>query len=236
MAERGHAVDRSGVAIENRTIPGPAGAPDVPVRIYSPEGLTQTVAWILHIHGGGFVMGNLDSELGSCVGLCRDLGVVVVSVDYRLAPETPYPGPLEDCYAALQWVSGNGAQLKIDPARIAVFGLSAGGGLAAATALLARDRGGPPIRFQLLMYPVTAYDFETASYHQNAEGYLLERADMIYYWRHYLPNEAAAAEPYAAPLGADLRGLPPAHVTMAEFEDANPHTFNGMYNFWCTRG
>ncbi len=97
-------VDRSGVAIENRSIPGPAGAPEIPVRIYSPEGLDNAVPGILHIHGGGFVIGDLDSELGSCIALCRNLGVVVVSVDYRLAPETPYPGPLEDCYAALQWM------------------------------------------------------------------------------------------------------------------------------------
>ena len=143
-------VDRSGVAIENRNIPGPAGAPDVPVRIYIPEGLNQTVPGILHIHGGGFVIGDLDSELGSCVALCRNLGVVVVSVDYRLAPETPYPGPLEDCYAALQWVSSNSAQLQIDPARLAVFGLSAGGGLSAATGAA---RQGPRRPADLLPVP-----------------------------------------------------------------------------------
>ena len=146
-------LDESGIAIENRTVPGPAGAPEVPVRIFSPEGLDQAVPGLLHIHGGGFVIGDLDSEQGSCLALCRKLGVVVVSVDYRLAPETPYPGPLEDCYAALEWVSSNSAKLNLDPARLAVIGASAGGGLSAATALLARDRGGPSLCFQYLGIP-----------------------------------------------------------------------------------
>ncbi|MDX1736503.1 MAG: alpha/beta hydrolase, partial [Halioglobus sp.] len=150
IGEMNASLDHSGVASEDRNIPGPEGAPDVPVRIYRPDGQAATVPAILHIHGGGFVVGNLDSELGSCLTLCRELGVVVVSVDYRLSPETPFPGGLEDCYAALTWMHDNAAQLNIDPARVAVLGMSAGGGLSAATALLARDRGGPPICFQYL--------------------------------------------------------------------------------------
>jgi acetyl esterase len=216
-------VDRSGVVIENRHIPGPVGAPEVPVRIYSPAGLDQTVPGILHIHGGGFVIGDLDSELGSCVALCRNLGVVVVSVDYRLAPETPYPGPLEDCYAALKWVSGNGAQLKLDPARLAVFGQSAGGGLSAATALLARDRGGPPICFQYLGIPELDDRLQTASMQRFVDTPMWNRPNAELSWDFYLGDQyqrGADDVPYhAAPARAeDLAGLPPAYVSTMEFD------------------
>ena len=134
IAQLNTELDHTGVNVENRDIPGPDGAAGIALRLYSPVGLAAAVPGLLHLHGGGFVIGDLDSELGSCVALCRNLGVVVVSVDYRLAPETPYPGPLEDCYTALAWVSDNSAELQIDPARLAVYGASAGGGLAAATA------------------------------------------------------------------------------------------------------
>jgi len=216
-------VDRSGVAIENRSIPGPVGAPDIPVRIYSPEGLDKTVPGILHIHGGGFVIGDLDSELGSCVALCRNLGVVVVSVDYRLAPETPYPGPLEDCYAALKWMSSNSAQLKIDPARLAVFGLSAGGGLSAATALLARDRGGPPICFQYLGIPELDDRLQTPSMLRFVDTPMWNRPNAELSWDFYLGDQyqrGADDVPYhAAPARAeDLAGLPPAYVSTMEFD------------------
>jgi acetyl esterase len=118
-------LDTSGVIIEDRQVPGPAGAPDVAVRIYTPEGLEGEVPGLLHIHGGGFVIGDLETEHGACVALCRNLGIVVVSVDYRLAPETPYPGGLEDCYAALQWVGANCGALHIDLDRLGIFGQSA---------------------------------------------------------------------------------------------------------------
>jgi acetyl esterase len=216
-------VDRSGVAIENRAIPGPVGAPDVPVRIYSPEGLDRTVPGILHIHGGGFVIGDLDSELGSCVALCRTLCVVVVSVDYRLAPETPYPGPLEDCYAALAWMSSNSAQLNIDRARLAVFGLSAGGGLSAATALLARDRGGPPICFQYLGIPELDDRLQTPSMQRFVDTPMWNRPNAELSWDFYLGDQyqrGADDVPYqAAPARAeDLAGLPPAYVSTMEFD------------------
>jgi acetyl esterase len=216
-------VDRSGVAIENRHIPGPVGAPDVPVRIYSPEGLDRTVPGILHIHGGGFVIGDLDSELGSCVALCRNLGVVVVSVDYRLAPETPYPGPLEDCYAALKWASSNAAQLKIDPVRLAVFGLSAGGGLSAALCLLARDRGGPGICFQYLGIPELDDRLHTPSMRRFVDTPMWNRPNAELSWDFYLGDQyqrGADDVPYhAAPARAeDLAGLPPAYVSTMEFD------------------
>jgi acetyl esterase len=216
-------VDPKGVVIENRTVPGPAGAPEVPVRIYSPEGLAQTVPGILHIHGGGFVIGNLDSEMGSCISLCRDLGVVVVSVDYRLAPETPYPGPLEDCYAALRWVNSHCESLRIDPTRLAIFGQSAGGGLSAALALLARDRGGPPICFQYLGIPELDDRLETASMQRFVDTPMWNRPNAILSWEFYLGDQyerGADDVPYhAAPARAEnLAGLPPAYVSTMEFD------------------
>jgi acetyl esterase len=216
-------LDYHGITIENRTVPGPAGAPEVPVRIYSPEGLQATVPGILHIHGGGFVIGNLDSELGACLSLCRNLGVVVVSVDYRLAPETPYPGPLEDCYAALQWTSQHSAQLHIDPARLAVYGLSAGGGLAAATALLARDRGGPALCFQYLGIPELDDRLQTVSMQRFIDTPMWNRPNAELSWDFYLGEQhrrGADDVPYlAAPARAeDVSGLPPAYVSTMEFD------------------
>ncbi len=216
-------LDESGVVIANQTITGPEGAPAVPVRIYTPEGLNAAVPALLHIHGGGFVIGSLDSEHGSCVALCRRLGVVIISVDYRLAPETPYPGPLEDCYAALVWTSSNSARLLIDPARVAVFGQSAGGGLAAAVALLARDRKGPQICFQYLGIPELDDRLETASMKRFVDTPMWNRPNAELSWDFYLGDQyqrGAPDVPYlAAPARAeDLAGLPPAYVNTMEFD------------------
>jgi acetyl esterase len=143
----------------------------------------------------------------------------VVSVDYRLAPETKFPGAADDCYAATVWAAQQAARINGDANRIAVGGDSAGGNLAAVIALMARDRGGPPLAFQLLVYPVTARDFATSSYRQNAEGYGLSLDSMRWYWDHYLQNPADASNPYAAPLVAqDLKGVPPALVITAEYD------------------
>lgn len=223
VAQANADIDETGIDIENTSIPGPPGAPDIPVRIYSPERLAENVPGILHIHGGGFVIGNLDSELGSCIGLCRGLGVVVVSVDYRLAPETPYPGPLEDCYAALSWVSDNSAQLKIDSTHLAVFGQSAGGGLSAATALLARDRGGPALCFQYLGIPELDDRLETTSMQQFVDTPMWNRPNAELSWDYYLGDQyqrGADDVPYhAAPARADnLSGLPPAYISTMEFD------------------
>lgn len=216
-------LDESGISIDNRRIAGPPSAPEVPVRILTPQELLAPVPAILHIHGGGFVIGNLDSEHGSCLALCRRLGVVVVSVDYRLAPETPYPGPLEDCYAALQWMHANCAQLQIDPARIAVFGASAGGGLAAALALLARDRGGPAISFQYLGIPELDDRLQTPSMQSFVDTPMWNRPNAELSWDFYLGDQfqrGADDVPYhAAPARAqDLSGLPPAYVSTMEFD------------------
>ena len=216
-------LDESGVVIAEQAIAGPEGAPEVPVRIYTPEGLNAAVPGILHIHGGGFVIGNLDSEHGTCVALCRRLGVVIVSVDYRLAPETPYPGPLEDCYAALQWASSNSARLQIDPARLAIFGQSAGGGLAAALALLARDRSGPAICFQYLGIPELDDRLQTSSMQRFVDTPMWNRPNAEISWDFYLGDQyqrGADDVPYhAAPARAeDLTGLPPAYVNTMEFD------------------
>jgi acetyl esterase/lipase len=214
-------VDRTGVAIEDRDFAGPDGR--VPIRIYTPEGKQDTSPGLLHIHGGGFVIGDLESELGSCVALCRNLGITVVSVDYRLAPETPYPGGLEDCYAALQWMAQNAAELQVDQERIGLIGMSAGGGLSAATALLARDRGGPKVCFQYLGIPEVDDRLDTPSMLQFVDTPMWNRPAAIQSWDHYLGDKyqrgADDVPPYAAPARAtDLEGLPPAYVSTMEFD------------------
>jgi acetyl esterase len=203
-------------SVENRRIPGPAG--EIPIRIYQPYGLGVKPV-LVYLHGGGWVIGTLDSYDSVCRELAEGAGCVVVSVDYRLAPEHRYPAAPEDCYAAVKWVSANAAALGADAKRIAVGGDSAGGNLSAVVTQMARDKGGPALAFQLLIYPVTDADFTRRSYVDNAEGYLLTTASMHWFWDHYVPNAAQRAEPYASPIrAADLTGLPPAWVCTAEFD------------------
>jgi acetyl esterase len=174
---------------------------------------------IVYFHGGGFVIGNLDSHDGTCRALANASGCAVVSVDYRLAPEHRFPAAPEDCYAALRFVAERGAELGIDARRLAVAGDSAGGNLAAVTALLARERRGPDVRFQLLVYPVADHAFDTPSYRDNAEGYFLSAAMMRWFWGHYLERPEQGDDPLASPLRAkDLAGLPPALVITAEYD------------------
>jgi len=202
--------------IENRKIPGPAG--EIPVRIYQPHGAGVKPV-LVYLHGGGWVIGSLDSYDATCRELAEGAGCVVVSVDYRLAPEHRYPAAPEDCHAAVRWVAANAASLGADPKRLAVGGDSAGGNLSAVVSQMARDKGGPAIHFQLLIYPVTDADFTRRSYVDNADGYLLTTAAMHWFWDHYLPAKSQRAEPYASPLrAADLSGLPPAWVCTAEFD------------------
>ena len=203
-------------AVEDRSILGPDG--DLPVRIYTPEGTGPfpILAWY---HGGGWVIGDLESADPTARNLCKGAGCVVVSVDYRLAPETKFPGPAEDCYAATVWAAENASSLGADGSRIAVGGDSAGGNLAAAVSLMAADRGGPSIVHQLLVYPVTERNYQTVSYEDNAEGFLLARDAMRFYWDAYLDDEADATNPYAAPMAAgNLAGQPSALVITAEFD------------------
>ena len=202
--------------VDDRSIPVPNG--QVPVRIYSPAGPGPFPA-LVYFHGGGWVVGDLEMSDGTCRELCVGGDCVVVSVDYHLAPEVKFPIPPEECYAATSWVAEEGPALNVDPSKIAVGGVSAGGNLAAVVALMARDRDGPSIVFQLLVVPVTDRNFETVSYHDNVEGYLLDRDGMIWYWDHYLSDPIEAMSPYAAPLQAEsLNGLPSALVITAEFD------------------
>jgi acetyl esterase len=203
--------------IESRTIPGPAGA--IPVRVYANSTTAERAPAIAFFHGGGWVIGSLDTHDNFCRALANRTGSVVVSVAYRLAPEAPYPAAAEDCYAATCWIAEHGAELGADGARLAVAGDSAGGNLAAVVALLARDRGGPALRHQGLIYPVTDADFDRASYVANAEGHLLTRQAMQWFWNHYVPDAARRNDAYAAPLrAANLAGLPPATVQTAEYD------------------
>ncbi len=202
--------------VEDRSIPGPDS--EVPVRIYTPAG-SGPFPVLVWFHGGGWVVGDLDSADATARHLTVGAGCIVVSVDYRLAPETKFPGPAEDCYAAVQWVAENASQINGAANNIAVGGDSAGGNLAAAVSLMAQDRGGARPVHQLLVYPVTDRDFRSISYRDNADGYQLTRDTMIWYWDHYLESEGDAANPYAAPLQAkDLAGQPPALVITAEFD------------------
>jgi acetyl esterase len=193
---------------------------DIPVRIYrKSDHANDQRPLIIYFHGGGFVIGNLDSHQISCVRLCEDTGWPVVSVDYRLAPEHPFPAAPEDCFSALCWAAENADTIGADTSRIAVVGESAGGNLAAATALLTRDRKGPAVGFQLLFYPVIDTDFTTPSYQDFAAGPLLPERLMRAYWRHYLGGAETTDDAYAAPLrAATLADLPPAAIATAEVD------------------
>src|SRR2546428_1392607 len=202
--------------VETRAVPGRRG--EIPVRVYTPEGRAPFPV-LVYFHGGGWVIGSLETHDGICRHLANAAGAVVVSVDYRLAPEHPFPASGEDAYAATRWVAANAAALGGDPRRIAVGGDSAGGNLAAVVSLMARDRGGPPLVFQLLVYPVTDLPSANASYRENAEGYFLTAKSMHWFFAHYCGANPDASDPYLCPLRAkNLRGLPPALVVTAEFD------------------
>lgn len=200
--------------VRDRTIPGPAGP--VPVRVYTPPGDGPFPVFV-NFHGGGWVIGDLDTADAVCRDICATAGCVVVSVDYRLAPEHPYPAAVDDAFAATRWAAGNMAEISGN-GRLAVGGESAGGNLAAVVSARARDQGGPDIHFQLLLYPVTDCDLDRASYLENGQGYLLERDTMRWFWDHYCPDLAERRRADASPVRADLSNLPPALVVTAEFD------------------
>ncbi len=222
------AVDTRGLEIRDLTLPGDAAHPALPLRLYRPAQASASAApgaALLYIHGGGFVVGSLETEHGSCAQIARELGIPVVSVDYRLAPEHPYPAGLEDCYRALGWLHAEAAALGVDTNRIGVFGQSAGGGLAAALCLLARDRQGPAICFQFLGMPELDDRLHTPSMRAFTDTPLWNRPNAELSWAYYLGE---AWQPggdnvpmYAAPARASadqLRGLPPTYVTAMEFD------------------
>ena len=204
-------------SVENRTIPGPDGP--IPIRVYhDTEPARENRPVLAWFHGGGHVIGSLDTHDAMARSLCREAGCVVVSVDYRMGPEHPFPAAVEDCVAAVRWIAESGAEVGADPGCIAVGGDSAGGNLAAVAALTARDEGGPALRHQLLVYPVTDYRCRGPSYERYARGYgTLEAESMHWFQRHYLGGPDPAEDWRASPLlAADLSGLPPALVVTAE--------------------
>ncbi len=202
-------------AVEDRVLPGPGGG--LPVRIYRPDIGGDDLPALVYFHGGGHVVGSPHTHDATTRNLCHGAGCVVMSVDYRLAPEHKFPAAAEDAFAAVRWCAAHGAEIGVDPRRIAIGGDSAGGNLAAVAALMAREAGGPAIRLQVLVYPVTDYACDTASYHTWATGYVLEAASMRWYRDHYLRDESDRHDWRAAPLrAADLSGLPPAFVLTAQ--------------------
>lgn len=204
--------------IEDRTIEGPAG--DLLLRLYDPrdEPREQTPL-LVFFHGGGFVVGSLETHDGTCRKLAVETGYPILSVDYRLAPENPFPAALEDCYTALEWAEANAADLDADPERLVVAGDSAGGNLAAATALRSRDQDGPEVATQVLVYPVVGNAFETDSYEENAEGYFLTAEEMDWFRDQYFENDVDEGNVYARPrVSRDLSDLPPATVITAGYD------------------
>jgi acetyl esterase/lipase len=206
-------------AVEDRVVPGPHG--DIPVRVYTPsrDDATSPLPAVTYLHGGGWVFMGIETHDTICRRLTAASGCVVVSVDYRLAPEHPFPIPLDDCYAAVSWVAQHPHELGTEPGLVAVMGDSAGGNLAAGVTLAARERGGPRLAAQVLVYPALDPARDTPSYVENGSGYFLDDPGMEWFWNQYLQHDDHAKDPFGAPSRADeLSGLPPATVITAEFD------------------
>ncbi len=207
----------STIQVENLTIP--LEGADIPVRIYRPAAGIEPMPAVVYLHGGGWVLGTLDSNDSIAWGLAEGAGAVVISVDYRLSPEYPYPIPFQDCFGVVSYLSLQAASFGIDPRRIGVAGDSAGGNLSAAISLKARDQGHPTIAVQALIFPVLDTDIDLPSYIENRDAPGLTRADMIYYLNAYLGEEWSAADQYAMPArAADLTNLPPTLIHTAEID------------------
>ncbi|MFG3157845.1 alpha/beta hydrolase [Streptomyces sp. NPDC048219] len=219
-ALRGRSAPDDGLEVTDREIPARAGSPDIPVRIYARPAGEQPVPCLLFFHGGGFVTGNLDTEDARCREIARRTGITVVSVDYRLAPEHPFPCAYEDCYDALVWVAANAGELRIDRERIAVGGTSAGGALTAAVTLASRDLDGPAVCHQLMLYPVIDHAMNTRSMKEFDATPGWHARNNVHMWRHYLgTGTPQSVSPYAAPVEAgDLSGLPPVYLMTVEFD------------------
>lgn len=216
------AVDTSAVDIAEHFIPGPAGAPQVRVLVYVPKSKTGITPVLLHIHSGGFVLGSVEMIHGESVRLAMALGITVVAVAYRLAPEHPFPAGIEDCYSALSWMAQQSATLGIDPDRIGALGQSAGGGLSAALALLSRDRPGAKLCFQYLGIPILDDRMQSPSMEQFVDTPFWDRPSAEWSWKYYLDDTAPGSDnvsPYAAPARMeDLSGLPPAYLSAQQFD------------------
>ena len=199
------------VAITEQVVPGPAGAPDITLRIYRPVSGPSPRPGIYYIHGGGMILGSASRDDFGASSFCEKVGATVVSVEYRLAPENPHPAPIEDCYAGLEWTARHAAELDIDLSRLAIYGASAGGGLTLATALMARDKGYPAIKFQMPIYPMIDHRHETPSSYEITDVGIWDRSGNIEAWQWYLGE--GKVDHYAAPvLAEDLTGLPPTYI------------------------
>jgi acetyl esterase len=205
------------LAVHDRAVP--VAGRGVPVRVYEPARVAAPRPCVVYMHGGWFSLGDLDSSDANAWGFAAQCGATVVSVDYRLTPEHPYPAAFDDCYGVLAWLAENPDELGIDPDRIAVAGDSAGGLLSAALSLAARDRGGPRIAAQALVYTTVGCTLDLPSFAEFAEGYGHTTATIPKYWRRLLPDDEDTADPYARPIMAtDFSGLPPALVHQAELD------------------
>ena len=225
--------------VTEQQVPGPAGAPEISLLICRPAGVVAPTAGIYHIHGGGMIIGDNRLGLPQVLDWAEELRAVVVSVEYRLAPETPHPGPVEDCYAGLAWTAAHAGELGIDPDRIVVAGGSAGGGLAAAVALLARDRGGPALAAQMLMCPMLDDRNDTPSSWQMAGLGVWDRGANGTGWTALLGAARGGPDvsPYAAPArAADLSGLPPAFIDVGSAETFRDEAVTYASRIWQAGG
>jgi acetyl esterase len=203
--------------VSDHVLPGPNGT--IPVRIYRPEGIGSAAPLVMFFHGGGWVLCDLDSHDAICRAIANASGCVVVAVDYRLAPEHRFPIGVEDCYAATAWTASHSSTFGLDGQRMAVMGDSAGGNLAAAVAQMARDRDGPPMALQVLLYPVIDHSDQTDSHRTIGDGYFLKSREVMYYWDQYLTHSEEGDNPYASPLRASShQHLPPALIIVPEFD------------------
>nr|WP_083752914.1 alpha/beta hydrolase [Actinosynnema sp. ALI-1.44] len=227
------------VDVVERTVPGPVGAPDLAVTILSPRDRQGPVPALYNIHGGGMMVGHRNMDVSRLLALVLELGVVAVNVEYRLAPEHPHPAPVEDCYAGLVWTVENADELGIDPDRIVVMGGSAGGGLSAGVALLARDRGGPRLAGQLLLCPMIDDTNTTVASHQYSGIGTWTREANAAGWQSLLGDAVGtdAVSPYAAPTRAtDLSGLPPAFIEVGSAEPFRDEDTQYALRIWATGG
>ncbi|WP_033287488.1 alpha/beta hydrolase [Amycolatopsis jejuensis] len=233
------AVGDAPVTVTERIIPGPSGAPDLEITVLAPREFTGPVPVLYNIHGGGMMVGHRNMDVPRLLALVLELAVVAVNVEYRLAPEHPHPAPVEDCYAGLLWTVANAAELRIDPARIVVMGGSAGGGLAAAVALLARDRGGPALAGQLLLCPMIDDRNTTVASRQYPGLGTWTREANLAGWTSLLGDAAGTDDvsPYAAPArAADLSGLPPAFIEVGSAEPFRDEDTEYALRIWATGG
>jgi acetyl esterase/lipase len=206
---------------EDHIVEGMNGAPGIRVRVYRPNIRVGELPAVYFIHGGGMILGSVESDDALAEALTVGFGCVTASVDYRLAPESPFPAAVEDCYAGLMWIASNAEKLGVDAERIAIYGGSAGGGLAAATALLARDQGEPVLAFQMLLYPMLDDRCQTPSSNEITDIGVWDRSANIEAWRHVLGDQQGSKDvsPYAAPARElDLRGLPPTYIDVGALD------------------